>query len=93
MREAGRLLKSSYRELAARAKAEVRQVKLAGNPEKQAQAAAKEEARQAKAMTKLQGELAKRVERLIRVGGTGGSKRFPVSQSDAFRLAWSLSYA
>ena len=63
VREAGRLLKSSNRELAARAKAEVRQVKLAGNSEKQAQAAAKEEARQAKAMTKLQGELAKRVER------------------------------
>ena len=63
VREAGRLLKSSNRELAVRAKAEVRQVKLAGNPEKQAQAAAKEEARQTKAMTKLQGELAKRVER------------------------------
>ena len=63
VREAGRLLKSGNRELAARAKSEARLVKLAGNPEKQAQAAAKEEARQAKAMTKLQGELAKRVER------------------------------
>ncbi|MCH2447748.1 MAG: hypothetical protein MK219_01700, partial [Candidatus Poseidoniia archaeon] len=51
------------RELAARANAEVGLVTLAGYPEKQPQAAAKEEARQAKAMTKLQGELAKRVER------------------------------
>ena len=63
VREAGRLLKSGNRELVARAKSEARLVKLAGNPEKQAQAAAKEEARQAKAMTKLQGELANRFER------------------------------
>ena len=63
VREAGRLLKSCNRELVARAKSEAKLVKLAGNPEKQAQTAAKEEARQAKAMTKLQGELAKRVGR------------------------------
>ena len=63
VREAGRLLKSCNRELVARAKSEAKLVKLAGNPEKQAQEAAKEEARQAKAMTKLQGELAKRVGR------------------------------
>ena len=63
VREAGRLLKSCNRELSARNKAEARQVKLASSPDKQASAAAKEEARQAKATTKLQAELAKRVER------------------------------
>jgi flagellar protein FlaI len=63
VREAGRMLKSCNRELSARNKAEARQVKLASSPDKQASAAAKEEARQAKATTKLQAELAKRVER------------------------------
>ncbi len=63
VREAGRLLKSCNRELSARVGAEARQVKLASSPDKQASAAAKEEARQAKATTKLQAELAKRVER------------------------------
>jgi hypothetical protein len=57
------MLKSCNRELSARNKAEARQVKLASSPDKQASAAAKEEARQAKATTKLQAELAKRVER------------------------------
>ncbi|MCS5525133.1 MAG: type II/IV secretion system ATPase subunit, partial [Candidatus Poseidoniia archaeon] len=63
VREAGRMLKSCNRELSARNKAEARQVKLASSPDKQASVAAKEEARQAKATTKLQAELAKRVER------------------------------
>lgn len=63
VREAGRLLKSCNRELSARAGAETRQVKLASSPDKQASAAAKEEARQSKSMTRLQAELAKRVER------------------------------
>ena len=63
VREAGRLLKSCNRELTKRAKAEAKQVKHSSSPDKQAKEAAKEEARQAKATTKLQAELAKRVER------------------------------